>query len=81
MNESGAISLGTALPTCGYQVGDDLDQPCGAPAYYSFEIHRGWAEKEDSRIPVAKPLLGYCCRKHGGEMRKMPAVFNIQTIG
>lgn len=80
MNESGALDLSAKLPTCGYQVGKDLDEPCGRPAHYAFEIARQWAEKEDSRVPVHKPLIGYCCRDHGGEMRKMPAVFNIRTI-
>lgn len=80
MNESGALILGTELPKCGYQVGKTLDITCGAPAHYAFEIARQWAEKEDVRVPTEKPLIAYCCRLHGGEMRKMPAVYNVRTI-
>jgi hypothetical protein len=74
------LSRADVLPTCGFQVGRELTDPCGRPAHYAFEIDRDHWSKEDARVPTRKPLIGYACLFHGGEARKMPAVFNIRTI-
>jgi hypothetical protein len=76
---SGLVTA-NGLPTCGFQTGTTLADACGRPAHYVFEIDRDHWNKEDSRVPTHKPLVGYACVEHGREAQKMPAVSALRTI-